>query len=95
MKLRLTTLHLCAVTNVTAGDFLACGDAAGSNQIQKDRVVYLLDLFKGRGKKGWCDLVFGAPLDDSANSGYVYSHVVSVALILRGVDPIVRNGCGI
>ena len=58
MKLRLRTLLQCAVTNVTAGDFLACGDAAGNNQIQKGRVVYLLDLFKGRGKKGWCDLVF-------------------------------------
>ena len=57
--------------------------------------MYLLDLFEGRREKGRCDLVFGAPLDDSANAGYVYSRVVSVVLILHGVDPIVGNGCGI
>ena len=32
------------------------------------RVVYLLDLFEGRGEKGECDLVCGAPLDDWTNA---------------------------
>ena len=27
----------------------ACGDSTGSNCIEKDKVVYLLDLFEGRG----------------------------------------------
>ena len=35
----------------------ACGDSAGSNQIVKDKVVYLLDLFEGMAEKGYCDLV--------------------------------------
>ena len=29
----------------------ACGDSTGSNRIEKGKVVYLLDLFKGRLKK--------------------------------------------
>ena len=56
---------------------LASGDLAiplvmirlGVTRLSKTRVVYLLDLFKGRGKKGQCDLVFGVPLDDWANAG--------------------------
>ena len=37
--------------------------------------------------------VFGTPLDDSVNGGYVdiYSRVVSVVLVLWGVGPILRN----
>ena len=42
---------------------LACGDSAGRNPIEKD-IVYLLDLVEGMGKKGHCDLVCGAPVDD-------------------------------
>ena len=40
--------------------------------------------------------VFGTPLDDSVSGGYVdiYSHVVSVVLVLWGVGPILRNGYG-
>ena len=40
--------------------------------------------------------VFGTPLDDSVNVGYVdiYSGVVSVVLALWGVGPILRNGYG-
>ena len=40
--------------------------------------------------------VFGMPLDDSVNGGYVdiYSCVVSVVLILWGVGPILKNGYG-
>ena len=38
--------------------------------------------------------VFGTPLDDSVNGGYVdiYSRMVSVVLVLWGVRPILRNG---
>ena len=40
--------------------------------------------------------VFGTPLDDSVNGGYVdiYSRVAGVVLVLRGVGPILRNGYG-
>ena len=30
----------------------ACGDSAGSNRIEKDKVVYLIDLFEGKGRRG-------------------------------------------
>ena len=49
----------------------ACGDSAGSNQIEKDKVVYLLDLLEGMGKKEPCDLVCGGPADDWVNADYV------------------------
>ena len=39
----------------------AFGDSAGSNQIEKDKVAYLLDLFEGKWR---CDLVCGVPVDD-------------------------------
>ena len=42
---------------------LACGDSAGKNSIEKD-ILCLLDLVEGMGKKGHCDLVCGAPVDD-------------------------------
>ena len=37
-----------------------------------------------------------APLDDWVNGGYVdiYSRVVSMVLVLWGVGPNLRNGCG-
>ena len=44
----------------------ACGDSTGSNQIEKDKVVYLLDLFEGRWENRQCDLVCGVLLDDWA-----------------------------
>ena len=47
----------------------AYGDSTGSNWIEKDKIVYLLDLFVRMGEKGQCDLVCGAPLDDWANAG--------------------------
>ena len=34
-----------------------CSNSTGSNQTEKTKVVYLLDLFEGRGEKGQCDLV--------------------------------------
>ena len=37
--------------------------------------------------------MFGVPLDDRVNGGYVdiYSRVVSAVLVLWGVGPILRN----
>ena len=49
----------------------ACGDSTGSNQIEKGKVVYLLDLFEGRWEKGQCDLVCRVPLHDWAMLVYV------------------------
>ena len=46
-----------------------CGDSTGSKRIEKDKVVYLLDLFEGRWEKGQCDLVCVVHLDDWANTG--------------------------
>ena len=47
----------------------ACGDATGSNRIEKDKVVYLLCLFEGRWEKEQCDVVCAVHLDDWANTG--------------------------
>ena len=47
----------------------ACGDSTGSNRIEKDKVVYLLDLFEGRWEMGQCYLVSVVHLDDWANTG--------------------------
>ena len=47
--------------------------------------MYLFDLFEGREEKGHCNLVCGAPLDDSVNGSYVnvlLKRVVSVVLVL-------------
>ena len=45
----------------------------GVTGLSKTRGVYLLDLFKGKGEKGQCDLVCGTlllkALDDWANAG--------------------------
>ena len=73
-----------------------CGDSAGRNQIEKD-MMYLLDLFKGIGKKGHCDLVCGVPaVDDCVNAGLCWCLIqVSMILILWGAGPILRRGCGI
>ena len=48
---------------------LACSDSTESHRVEKQTLVYLLDLFEGRCEKGRCDLVCGAPLDDWANAG--------------------------
>ena len=34
-----------------------CGDSTGSSWTEKDKVLYLLDLFEGKREKGQCDLV--------------------------------------
>ena len=49
----------------------ACGDSTGSNWIEKEKVVYLLDLFEGRWEKGQFDLGCGVLLDDWAMLVYV------------------------
>ena len=73
-----------------------CGDSAGIKQTEKSKVVYLLDLFVGMGKKGHCDLVYGALVDDWVNAGLCSCliHVIAV-LIFSGAGPILRNACGI
>ena len=74
----------------------ACGDSAGSKWIEKDEVVYLLDLFEGMGKKGHCDLVCGAPVDDWVNAGLCWSLIHgNMILILWAAGPILRNWCEI
>ena len=45
----------------------ACGDSTGSKRIEKDKVVYLLNLFKEGGRR-W-DLVCLVHLDDPAHAG--------------------------
>ena len=47
---------------------LACGDSTGSKRIEKDKAVYLLDLFEGMWGKGQGDLVCVVHLDDWANT---------------------------
>ena len=49
----------------------ACGDSNGSNQIEKDKVLYLLDLLERRWENGQCDLVCGVLLDYWAMLVYV------------------------
>ena len=59
------------IRNLTSGDLAIplVMIQLGVTRLGKTRVVYLQDLFKGRGKKRQCDLVFGVPLDDWANAG--------------------------
>ena len=38
-----------------------CGDSTGSNWIEKDKIVHLIDLFVRMGEKGQSDLVCGTP----------------------------------
>ena len=67
--------------------------------MKKTRVVYLLDLFEGRGKKRQSNLlcVCGVHLDDWVNGSHadvLLKRVVSVVLVMWGVGPILRNGYG-
>ena len=61
------------IRNLTSGDLgnSTCGNLTGSSRIEKENVMYLLDLFDRRGEKGQCDLVCGALLDDWAVLVYV------------------------
>ena len=53
---------------------LTCGDLEIMLVVIQLGVTSLKKTYLGEGKKGWCDLVCGAPLDDWANGGCV--HVV-------------------
>ena len=57
--------------NLNLGLNPACGDSTGSTRIEKDKVVYLLDLMEGRCEKGQCGLVCAMLLDDLAMLVYV------------------------
>ena len=54
------------IRNLTSGDM-----RIPLTGLEKIRLVYLLDLFEGKGEKGQCDLVCGAPSGDWANGGYI------------------------
>ena len=60
------------IRNLTSGDMKIplVVIQLGLTELEKIRLVYLLDLFEGKGEKGQCDLVCGAPSDDWANGGY-------------------------
>ena len=62
-------------------------------------VMYLLDLFEGRGENGKGNLVCvnGEPLDNGVNGSYVdvlLKHMVSMILVLWWGGPVLRNGYG-
>ena len=59
------------IRNLTSGDLVIplLVIQLGVTGLRKTRIVYLLDLFEGKGKKEQCDLVCGAPLYDWANAG--------------------------
>ena len=70
----------------------------GITGLKKTRVVYLLDLFEGRGQNGQCDLVWAEHLQVIGLMLVMlmsYSFVVSVVLVLWGFDSILKNGYGI
>ena len=88
------------VRNVTSGGLgiLLVVGRLGVAGLKKTRVVYLLDLFEGRGENGQCDLAWA---EHTQMIGLMvvmlmsYSLVVNVALVLWGLDSILRNGYGI
>ena len=66
----------------------------GLTELQKTRVVYLLDLFEERGENGQCDLVRVEGLTMIRLMVVLlmsYSRAVSVVLVLWGVCPILKN----
>ena len=69
----------------------------GSTGLKKIRLLYLLDLFEGRGEKGQCDLVCVEHLWIGLLVVILmsYSCVVSVVLVLSGVGPVLRSRSGI
>ena len=70
----------------------------GITRLKKTRVLYLLDLFEGRGEKGHCDLVLVERLQMIGLMVVIlmfYSSVVSVVLVLWGVSPILTSKYGI
>ena len=66
----------------------------GSIGLKKIRLVYLLDLFEGRGEIGQCNLVWVEHLWMNGLMVVMlmsYSHAVSVVLVLSGVGPVQRR----
>ena len=62
--------------------------------MKKIRLLYLLDLFEGKGEKGQCDLVCVERLWMIGLMVVMlmsYSRVVSVVLVLLGVGPVLRS----
>ena len=59
------------IRNLTSGDLgiQLVVILLGVTGLRKTRVMYLLDLFEGRGGKWQRDLLFGVLLDDWANAG--------------------------
>ena len=58
--------------------------------MKKTKVVHLLDLFEGKGVKGWCDLVCAERLQMIGLMVVIlifYSSAVNVVLVLWGVGP--------
>ena len=66
--------------------------------MKKIRLLYLQDLFEGRGEKGQCKLVC---VECPWMTGLMvvmlisYSCVVSVVLLLSGAGPVLRSRYGI
>ena len=70
----------------------------GNTGLKKIRLLYLLDLFEGRGEKGQCDLVCVEHLWMIGLLVVIlmsYSRVVSVVLVLSRVGPVLRSRSGI
>ena len=69
----------------------------GNTGLKKIRLLYLLDLFEGRGEKGQCDLVCVEHLwmiGLMVVMLMAYSRVVSVVLVLSGVGLVLRSRYG-
>ena len=69
----------------------------GSTGLKKIWLLYLLDLFEGRGEKGQCDLVCVEHLwmiGLMVVMLMAYSRVVSVVLVLSGVGLVLRSRYG-
>ena len=67
-------------------------------QIEKIRLVYLLDMFERRGEKGQCNLVCVEHLWMVGLMVVMlmsYSCILSVVLVLPGVGPVLRSRYGI
>ena len=67
-------------------------------QIEKIRLVYLLDMFERRGEKGQCNLVCVEHLWMVGLMVVMlmsYSCILSVVLVLSGVGPVLRSRYGI
>ena len=63
----------------------------GGTGLKKTRVVYLVDMFEGRGEKGQCALVRVEPLQMIGLLVIMlvsYSRVLSVVLVLWGFGPV-------